>query len=64
MSKDPMRVLPEDLFPPEAATPEERFELLGRRLFAADPEQVKNEQDKPVQKPAKHSGPKDKPQGR
>lgn len=58
-----MRVLPDDLFPPEVKTPEERFELLGRRLFAADPEQVKERQaeyeQEQVAKP-KRPGPKRK----
>jgi hypothetical protein len=36
MSKKPMEVLPEDLFPPEVTTPEERFEHLGRKLFAVE----------------------------
>jgi hypothetical protein len=31
-----MEVLPEDLFPPEVTTPEERFEHLGRKLFAVE----------------------------
>ena len=56
MSREPMKVLPEDLFPPDVKTPEERVNHLGRKLFAADPEEVRQRQEK--------SGPKAKPQDR
>jgi hypothetical protein len=36
-----MRVLPPDYFPAEAKTDEERFEHLGKRLFAVTPEELK-----------------------
>ena len=36
-----MKVIPDDLYPADAKTDEERFAVLAKRLFAADPAQVK-----------------------
>ena len=41
MSKKPMIPPARDLCPPEAKTPEEQFEHLGRKLFRVTPEQLR-----------------------
>ncbi len=37
-----MKVIPDQLFPPDAETCEEHFDRLGKALFQADPEKVKS----------------------
>jgi hypothetical protein len=34
MAKQPMKVVPDGLYPPEVKTPEERMEFLGRKLLS------------------------------
>ncbi len=46
-----MKVLPEDLFPPDVKTPEERMEHLGRKLFAPKNGKTKTEPAKPTKEP-------------
>ena len=40
MSREPMNPAPENLYPADVKTPEERFEFLGRKLFRAKPPKV------------------------
>jgi hypothetical protein len=50
MPKEPMKVVPDDLFPAEVQTPEERFNFLGRRLFTGEgtgPERAQDSEPPP-----------------
>ena len=52
MSKKPMKVVPDGLYPPEIKTPEEKFNFLGRKLFALKPEALEKTALEDLPKPS------------